>query len=173
MPPLLIAGLAVGAAKSVNDKLQENSDKRLAASTQEYSPWTHLQAQPVQHANIIGDLAGGGMTGLSLNQALNPSVPVSGATAGINAGTTAQADVGNMDPSVAMGINRTPALLDIANRSAAPITGGPLPMISSLNSLKQGGNGFSTPVNPKNVNPFDPDSTWGNMNARLAGQSNG
>lgn len=72
---LPLAGLAAGAVGGVmkhqQQKKQEDADRQLAATTQQYSPWTHLQAQPVQRAgSMFGDVLqggiGGGMSGASL-----------------------------------------------------------------------------------------------------------
>ena len=45
-----LAGAGLGLVKGGQEKQQEWQDRMLAAETQRYSPWTKLQAQPVQRA---------------------------------------------------------------------------------------------------------------------------
>lgn len=77
---IMVGGAAVGgiAANAKHDQAvkQEDSDRKLAATTQQYSPWTHLQAGPIRTAgNATADIAqgavGGAMTGAALGQGFN------------------------------------------------------------------------------------------------------
>lgn len=77
MPYALIIGAAVGLAKNeLVDKPRAAKQTELAAKTQQYSPWTHLQAQPVQQQDPIGNAlqfgsAGAGLwSSIGTNQAL-------------------------------------------------------------------------------------------------------
>lgn len=68
MDPMTI-GLLAGLAKSVLvDKPQEDRDRQLAAATQRLSPWTHLQANPIQKANPFGNMLQFGATGAMVGQ---------------------------------------------------------------------------------------------------------
>jgi hypothetical protein len=65
-----LIGAAVGAAKhAAVDVPREQRSRRLAAETQRYSPWTGMQAQPIQEANLFGSALQGGVTGAQLGQA--------------------------------------------------------------------------------------------------------
>lgn len=68
MDPMTI-GLLAGLAKSILiDKPKEDSDRQLAAATQRLSPWTHLQANPIEKANPFGNMLQFGATGAMVGQ---------------------------------------------------------------------------------------------------------
>ncbi len=112
--PFLI-GLGAGLLNGISKTAQANKQRQLAAQTQLYSPWTHMSAQPVQEANLVGDTLSGGLAGLMYGQ-LNPSAAAAGsagsqgATAGLSAGMGAgsqgataglSAGMGGLDPALA------------------------------------------------------------------------
>lgn len=71
---LMAIGSALGLVKSqVVDKPKADKQRKLAAETQRYSPWTHLQANPVQEADPFGSVlqygVTGGMLGANMEQA--------------------------------------------------------------------------------------------------------
>ena len=70
------AGAIAGGVKAKLAGDQANRERKLAAETQRYSPWTDLKAEPVQEANPVGDVVqgvtGGGMFGQSLGGANAP-----------------------------------------------------------------------------------------------------
>jgi hypothetical protein len=45
------------------DKPKEARQRKLAAATQRYSPWTGLKANPIQEADTFGSALQGGMAG--------------------------------------------------------------------------------------------------------------
>lgn len=64
--PAVAAGIGAltGAMKNNAAKKQENADRELAAATQQNSPWTGLQAQPIRRAgSAFGDVFGGALSG--------------------------------------------------------------------------------------------------------------
>lgn len=67
MLPLLLglAGLAKSAAIDVPAAARQ---RKLAAATQRFSPWTGMQAGPVKEADPLGSALSFGLTGLSLDQ---------------------------------------------------------------------------------------------------------
>lgn len=52
----LLIGAGTGLLKTEADKKKEARQRQLAATTQLYSPWTGLQANPVQEADEFGNL---------------------------------------------------------------------------------------------------------------------
>ena len=77
---LPIAGAVAGGVlgKLKNDRAQEieSSDRKLAAETQRYSPWTGMQAQPIHRAgsqfgDVFGGGVGGAITGSQLGSTMN------------------------------------------------------------------------------------------------------
>lgn len=66
------AGALSGGIKAKMAADKEAKDRALAADTQRFSPWTGLQAGPIEHANPVGDIfqgaVGGGMFGQGLGQ---------------------------------------------------------------------------------------------------------
>jgi hypothetical protein len=67
MLPLAI-GLGVGALQGLQQQNQAEKDRKLAAITAQYSPWTHMAPQPVKEANMTGALASGALQGYGLGQ---------------------------------------------------------------------------------------------------------
>lgn len=73
MDPLTLAllGGGLGIIQGREKQQQEQKDRELAAQTQKYSPWTHLQAQPVQRApSLLNSGLQGGLGGASFGQSL-------------------------------------------------------------------------------------------------------
>lgn len=69
MEPLsmLAIGAAAGLAKSeLIDRPKEDRQRKLAAATQRYSPWTGLAAQPIQEADSVGTPMEFGLTGYQM-----------------------------------------------------------------------------------------------------------
>lgn len=65
---LIFGGLGLG--KSIGlDMPRERRDRKLAAETQRYSPWTHMTAPPIRDANPLGDVLQFGTTGVGLANA--------------------------------------------------------------------------------------------------------
>jgi hypothetical protein len=69
MDPVTIAMLGLGAANMVSNMSKEQRQRKLAAETQRYSPWTNLRANQVEEANPAGDLAQTGASILGYQQA--------------------------------------------------------------------------------------------------------
>ncbi len=62
---------AAGALKGMTiDKEKEKADRKAAAETMRWSPWTGMQAGPIQGADPFGSALQGGMGGLSLMQGM-------------------------------------------------------------------------------------------------------
>jgi hypothetical protein len=59
-----------GAAKGTMDKQQEKRDRQAAAVTKLYQPFTGMQADPVQRADILGSAMQGGAAGLGMQQSM-------------------------------------------------------------------------------------------------------
>lgn len=75
MDPLTLAllggGLGLGLLKGNEAKRQEHKDRILAAQTQRYSPWTKMQAQPVQRApGMLSSGLEGGLSGMAIGQSV-------------------------------------------------------------------------------------------------------
>lgn len=71
MDPLtigLMAGGGLGLVKGILDQGREAKDRQVAAETTRYSPWTHMQAQPVQRADLLGSAMQGGTAGAMMGQ---------------------------------------------------------------------------------------------------------
>jgi len=62
------AGALSGAAKATHKGAQADRQRKLAAETQRYSPWTGMQAGAVEEANPVGDMFGGGLAGAQFGQ---------------------------------------------------------------------------------------------------------
>jgi hypothetical protein len=72
MPLGLAIGAGAGLLKSeLVDAPKERRERTLAAATQKYSPWTGLQAQPIQQADPLGSAIQFGATGAALGSAIN------------------------------------------------------------------------------------------------------
>lgn len=65
---LMVAGLGVGAAKSGMDAEKAERQRKVQAATTRYSPWTGMQGQAPEEANVAGNMLQGGMTGAGLAQ---------------------------------------------------------------------------------------------------------
>lgn len=71
MPWGLAIGALVGGVKNqLVDVPREKKQRALAAATQKYAPWTGLQAQPVQQADLLGNALQFGSTGAGMKNAL-------------------------------------------------------------------------------------------------------
>jgi hypothetical protein len=67
MPLFLAIGAGTGVLKSeLVDRPREERQRRLAAATQKYSPWTGLKANPIQEADPLGSAIQFGATGAAL-----------------------------------------------------------------------------------------------------------
>lgn len=76
MDPFTLAavGAALGYAKGeMVDRPRENRERRVAAETQRWSPWTGMQAGPIKAADSFGTTLQGGMTGAALGQSMQAS----------------------------------------------------------------------------------------------------
>lgn len=77
---LMAIGAAAGLAKSeLVDRPKEERQRKLAAATQRYSPWTGLQAQGVQEADPLGSSIAFGGAGYQMglgaeNQSVNRTI---------------------------------------------------------------------------------------------------
>lgn len=72
---MALTGLAIAAALSLAkskmiDEPAANRQRKLAAETQRYSPWTHLQAQAPQDPNAIGQMLQYGATGAAIGSGM-------------------------------------------------------------------------------------------------------
>lgn len=65
-PALLMAGM--GAYQFDQQQKKEKRDRQLAASTQQYSPWTGLQAGPISEADLAGTVGQGAVQGVAMEQ---------------------------------------------------------------------------------------------------------
>ncbi len=59
----MLAGAALGGAKGMSDEGKEKEDRKAAAETMRWSPWTRLNAGPIKKADMAGSILQGGMTG--------------------------------------------------------------------------------------------------------------
>lgn len=73
MDPITIAMLGMGALNMIQGANKEKRQTELAAATQRYSPWTKLQAQPIESADPVGNLAQAGGAALGHEQAKEAS----------------------------------------------------------------------------------------------------
>lgn len=79
---LALIGAGVGVGKGVlYDQPQAERDRKLAAETQRFSPWTGLKAQPVKEANVMGDAMTFGLAGASMGQNMEAAKAQNGLTA--------------------------------------------------------------------------------------------
>lgn len=62
MDPLTIATLAATAYKMYNDNANSNSQRKVSAETARWSPWTHMQAEPVKNPDLGGTAMQGALT---------------------------------------------------------------------------------------------------------------
>ena len=74
MPWGLAIGAIVGLAKNqLSDVPREKKQRALAAATQQYSPWTGLQAQPIQQADPFGNALQFGAAGAGIGSGIKNS----------------------------------------------------------------------------------------------------
>lgn len=74
MDPLTMMAIGAGVGVGKNllfDAPRERKDRELAAATARYSPWTGMQPQQVQRADMLGNAMQGGMTGAMLGQSMD------------------------------------------------------------------------------------------------------
>lgn len=70
---LMAGGAALGALKGLKDQQQAERERKLAAQTAQWSPWTGMAPQKVTEANMLGDIAQGVGGGASLGQSMAAS----------------------------------------------------------------------------------------------------
>lgn len=104
-------GAGVGLTKAIAiDKPKENRQRKLAAETIRYSPWTHMQAGPIQEADPLGSTLAFGMTGAQMqqgHQAFQSDQALKGAyTSALNKG--AMVNPWGAGPSLGVGKLQTP-----------------------------------------------------------------
>ncbi len=76
MWPLIAAGAALGAAKSISGNMQAADERARQAAIAKYSPWTGMQAHSVQDENMFGNMLTGAAGGAVLGQGLKtPTTP--------------------------------------------------------------------------------------------------
>lgn len=75
--PWIIGGL-IGAGKAVVGKINENQDRKLAATQWRTSPWTGVKPGKVERSNPLGDIASGVAMGGLWDKVLT-SLPVDAA----------------------------------------------------------------------------------------------
>lgn len=63
-----LIGAGLGLVKGKFDQDREKRDRQVQAQTTRFSPWTHMQAGPVQAADMMGAVMQGGSTGAALGQ---------------------------------------------------------------------------------------------------------
>ena len=99
--PLIMAGAGLLKGKLI-DEPKEKADRKLAAETQRYSPWTDLAAGPIRQADPFGSAFQGGMAGLDMSQkaGMNPLGGLFGGAAakGGGVGGTEGFDGGSINP---------------------------------------------------------------------------
>ena len=66
----IIAMTALSAAKTVDENMRAAAERKRQAAMTRYSPWTGMQGQTVQDANMFGNLAGGAAAGATLGQGM-------------------------------------------------------------------------------------------------------
>lgn len=71
MLPLLLGGAALGLGKHLLvDKPQADAQRKLAAATATYSPWTGMTPTMPQEANALGSVMQGGLAAAQLGQGM-------------------------------------------------------------------------------------------------------
>lgn len=66
---LITAGMSAAQYKAQQDR--EDRDRRLAAQTQAYSPWTGLQAGNIREADLVGTIGQGAVQGVAMEQQMD------------------------------------------------------------------------------------------------------
>lgn len=69
--PLIVAGMAAGAYKGWEDKQKEKRQRKQAAQIARWTPWTGMQPNQIQEADMTGSVIQGGLTGASLGQSMD------------------------------------------------------------------------------------------------------
>lgn len=64
----LLAGAGMGVLKGMGDKKKEAADRKVAAETARWSPWTGMQPEQVQRADMMGSAMQGGLAGGAMGQ---------------------------------------------------------------------------------------------------------
>lgn len=85
MLPILIGG-GLGLAKYALDKGREGRQRKLQAETTRFSPWTGMQAEAPQEANVLGSVMQGATAGAMFGQQ-NPLEAVKNAASEASIGT--------------------------------------------------------------------------------------
>lgn len=80
MDPLTMAliGMGTGAFKSLNDKIKQDQEKKVHENLVRLSPWTHTKISDLANprdVDVMGNIAGGGVSGLQQGMALNKGAP--------------------------------------------------------------------------------------------------
>lgn len=112
MPWLALAMAVAGAVKATTvDAAKEERQKKLAAETQKYSPWTGLKAGSIDYADPFGSALQGGMTGLQLQQGLDNSKAYQSAMAGNQAASFSPSNANKYGLGIDLGMtpNRAPS----------------------------------------------------------------
>lgn len=106
----LIGGTGFGLVKSLFDAGNEARQRKVAAETNRYSPWTGMQGQMPKPTDWLGNMFSGGLTGATFAQGL----PKGGGDAGTGFFSKAIADSKNaanlsgLAPAVASGPAMSP-----------------------------------------------------------------
>lgn len=69
VPWAALIGAGLGAYQFEQQRQQEEKDRRLAAATARYRPWTGLTPGEVQQPNIFGTVGAGALSGYQMDQA--------------------------------------------------------------------------------------------------------
>ncbi len=134
----LAVGIGAGAGllkSQVVDRPKEKRQRHLAAETQRYSPWTGMQAGPIQEADPFGSMLQGGMTGATIQQGLGQQKLQNGLI-------TAQTDALNNWSQAGGGLRSELPPNMAASAAAGPMAGGPAAQ-AAPNLYGQGGSPWS------------------------------
>lgn len=63
-------GLLLGLGKAIGGLLGSNSQRKLAAETARYSPWTHMTPGNIDTPSPVGDIASGALSGIATGQSI-------------------------------------------------------------------------------------------------------
>lgn len=77
MWPLLLAGGALGAAKTGYDSIQQGKERKVQAATTRWSPWTGMKAAEPRKLDLLGDIMKGGLSAAMIGNMM----PAGGAAA--------------------------------------------------------------------------------------------
>ncbi len=78
----LLIGAATGMFKGGMDAKKEKAQRDQASAAQRWSPWTHIQAGPIQTADPMGSTMQGALAGASMGQQFGGGAPATGETLG-------------------------------------------------------------------------------------------